>query len=242
MRPWNKLKIVDCNDPLVQLPFGFKRLIPHPYLSIGAPYQNEADPWKLRTKVIERLVLAKEYLKLEAPQYRLAIYDAWRPIKVQSFMVDYVIDQQCKLKGISFSEDKNNPEFKRIVDEVCKFWAPPSLNPETPPPHSTGAAVDLTLSVEDGSIIDMGGEIDAIGTISKPDYYASYDNKEKKIDFQIFHTRRQLLSEVMKKAGFATHPNEWWHFSFGDQLWAWQNNFAEAIYGSCSVESKSFID
>jgi len=35
----------------------------------------------------------------------------------------------------------------------------------------------------------------------------------------------------MTKFGFAQHPNEWWHFSYGDQLWAWKNKKANAIYG-----------
>ena len=35
----------------------------------------------------------------------------------------------------------------------------------------------------------------------------------------------------MTKFGFAQHPNEWWHFSYGDQLWAWKNNKANALYG-----------
>lgn len=30
---------------------------------------------------------------------------------------------------------------------------------------------------------------------------------------------RQLLNEVMNHSGLARHPNEWWHFSYGDQLW-----------------------
>jgi D-alanyl-D-alanine dipeptidase len=35
----------------------------------------------------------------------------------------------------------------------------------------------------------------------------------------------------MAAAGFARHPNEWWHFSLGDQLWAWSQGEAQAIYG-----------
>ncbi|MDE3116999.1 MAG: D-alanyl-D-alanine dipeptidase, partial [Pseudomonadota bacterium] len=31
---------------------------------------------------------------------------------------------------------------------------------------------------------------------------------------------RRLLHWLMSEEGFAGHPNEWWHFSFGDQLWA----------------------
>jgi D-alanyl-D-alanine dipeptidase len=25
----------------------------------------------------------------------------------------------------------------------------------------------------------------------------------------------------MATAGFKRHLNEWWHFSYGDQIWAW---------------------
>ncbi|MCZ0900835.1 D-alanyl-D-alanine dipeptidase, partial [Microcoleus sp. HI-ES] len=24
--------------------------------------------------------------------------------------------------------------------------------------------------------------------------------------------------------GFQQHPNEWWHFCLGDQMWAWLTN------------------
>jgi D-alanyl-D-alanine dipeptidase len=35
----------------------------------------------------------------------------------------------------------------------------------------------------------------------------------------------------MTAAGFDRHGNEWWHFSLGDQMWAWARGEAEAIYG-----------
>ena len=35
----------------------------------------------------------------------------------------------------------------------------------------------------------------------------------------------------MIKFGFAQHPNEWWHFSYGDQLWDLENKKANALYG-----------
>jgi len=47
----------------------------------------------------------------------------------------------------------------------------------------------------------------------------------------IWNLRRNLLKDVMLSSGFSQHPNEWWHFSYGDQLWAWQNDYKEAIYG-----------
>jgi zinc D-Ala-D-Ala dipeptidase len=41
---------------------------------------------------------------------------------------------------------------------------------------------------------------------------------------QQYHFNRQLLNRTMSNAGFMRHPDEWWHFSLGDQMWAWLRN------------------
>ena len=41
---------------------------------------------------------------------------------------------------------------------------------------------------------------------------------------------RDLLCKVMGFAGFTQLPTEWWHFSYGDQIWAIENN-TYAKYG-----------
>ena len=96
----------------------------------------------------------------------------------------------------------------------------PSLDIKTPPPHSTGAAVDITIVDERGETLDMGGEIDELSERSHPDYYLNSRDKEE----QRYHFNRQLLHEVMTQIGFYQHPGEWWHFSLGDQMWAWLHN------------------
>jgi D-alanyl-D-alanine dipeptidase len=35
----------------------------------------------------------------------------------------------------------------------------------------------------------------------------------------------------MTDAGFANYPNEWWHFSWGDQMWAKMAGERAAHYG-----------
>jgi D-alanyl-D-alanine dipeptidase len=50
----------------------------------------------------------------------------------------------------------------------------------------------------------------------------------------LWHRRRLALTEAMQTAGFAQHPNEWWHFSWGDQLWAWRTGAGQACYGRAS--------
>ncbi len=31
---------------------------------------------------------------------------------------------------------------------------------------------------------------------------------------------RTLLNDVLSSVGFINYPSEWWHYSFGDRLWA----------------------
>ena len=233
LRPWSPVPITDNGEPLLPLPAQLLRLEPHPYLAVGAPYGSCGSPFRLRQGVIERLLQAQTVLQTTQPGWRLAIFDAWRPLAVQRFMVEHAIAEECHARGL----DREHPsaELDAVVAEVGRFWAPPSDDPATPPPHSTGAAVDLTLARADGALVDMGSPIDAIGAVSEPDHYARVteglpDGPERR-QALAWHGDRQLLAQAMASAGFAQHPNEWWHFSWGDQLWAWRLGQDQACYG-----------
>ena len=223
MRPWSSIPIEDCGEPLQALPPALLRMEPHPYMALGAPYGTSGNPFQLRLGVVQRLLDAQQQLVEHDPRLRLSIFDAWRPIAVQAFMVEHSISELCRKRGV---EARSGHAFDQVVADVGRFWAAPSRDPATPPPHSTGAAVDLTLSSSDGTPLAMGGEIDAIGAVSEPQHYAGREDSEARC----WHQRRQLLAEVMGAAGFAQHPNEWWHYSFGDQLWAWRKGAAVAVY------------
>ena len=223
MRPWSPIPIQDCGEPLQPIPRLLWRMEPHPYMALGAPYGASGNPFQLRQGVVQRLLNAQERLIQHDASLRLSIFDAWRPIAVQAFMVDHSIAELCCERGV---KARSGDAFDRVVADVGRFWADPSRDPATPPPHSTGAAVDLTLSSCDGTPLDMGGEIDAIGAVSEPQHYRGREDP----DARCWHQRRQLLADVMEAAGFAQHPNEWWHYSFGDQLWAWRKGEAVARY------------
>ena len=223
MRPWSLIPIAECGEPMQELPPALLRMEPHPYMALGAAYGASGTPFQLRLGVVQRLLDAQQQLVEHDPSLRLSIFDAWRPIAVQAFMVDHSIAELCRERGV---EVRSGDAFDQVVADVGRFWAAPSRDPMTPPPHSTGAAVDLTLSSSDGTPLAMGGEIDAIGAVSEPQHYAGRDDSNARR----WHQRRQLLAEVMGAAGFAQHPNEWWHYSFGDQLWAWRRGAAVAIY------------
>jgi D-alanyl-D-alanine dipeptidase len=210
-RPWHPIPIRDNGEPLVALPPALLRWQPHPYQALGAPYPVDAEPFQLRQAVVERLVQAQDWLFNQADPLQLLIFDAFRPLAVQQFMVDHTRAQP----GVT-------------EEQVMALWAEPSSDPTTPPPHSTGAAVDLTLADRHGQPLDLGGDIDAVGPIGHPDHFinAAISSAEGE-----FHQRRCLLQRAMGRAGFVRHPNEWWHFSWGDQLWAWSSQAPLAHYG-----------
>ena len=41
-------------------------------------------------------------------------------------------------------------------------------------------------------------------------------------------------SIYMQRAGFVNYPAEWWHFSYGDKMWAAYSHKEYAIYGDVS--------
>ena len=225
MKIWNKIPIKDNGDKLIAIPSCLKLLDPHPYSQLGAPYKDKTSIWKLREEVVNRLVKVNDYL-ISKSSFNLLIYDSWRPLEVQEFMFKRAFLLECEKCDIDASFE-NIKSYPSILKKVEKFWAYPSYDSRCPPPHSTGGALDVCLSDKDGNLFKMGSTVDQMDETSNPDFYANMKNEEA----IIWNSRRNLLKETMTKFGFAQHPNEWWHFSYGDQLWAWKNKKANAIYG-----------
>ena len=226
MKIWNKIPIKDNEEKLIAIPSSFQFFSPHPYYDLGAPYNDEKEIWKLREEVVKRLIKVNEYLKLRNNSFCLLIYDSWRPIEVQEFMFNRAFSLECERLDIDASM-KDLERYTQVKKQVEQFWAYPSFDKRCPPPHSTGGALDITFSDKYGNIIDMGSDIDQMDEKSKPDFYKNIQEEMA----TVFNDRRNLLKEIMLEFEFVQHPNEWWHFSYGDQLCAWKNKKANALYG-----------
>ncbi len=228
MKPYQQVPIQECQEPLVPIPpEQFILQHPHPYRRRGAPY-GSASPFCLRQGVLERLLQAQANLQQHRADWQIQIFDAYRPVAVQQFMVEYTLAETAQAQGLipaCLSENQR----QAILEQVYQIWAVPNTDPALPPPHSTGAAVDVTLFDATGQEVFMGSPIDELSARSHPDYFAAIatgqannaaDSKERQAA-SLAHQHRQLLRDVMIAAGFQRHPVEWWHFSFGDQMWAW---------------------
>lgn len=219
MKPYYQIPIQDCGEPLIPIPLdNFSVEQPHPYVKLGAEY-GAKSPYCLRQGVIAALLEAQFLIEKRHPQWKIRIYDAYRPVGVQQYMVNY--SYNSLVKNLELQEEQLSAQQRQdLWNRVYRIWAAPSLDQKMPPPHSTGGAVDVTIVNQQGVKLDMGGEIDELSERSHPDYYLS----DQDGDNQQYHFNRQLLNRAMTNAGFYQHPGEWWHFSLGDQMWAWQHN------------------
>ena len=225
-KPYFQVPIVESGEKLLPIPSDFFSFeTPHPYEVLGAPYEH-ASPYYLREGVLLALKAAQNHLQQIQPDWQIMIFDAYRPIAVQAFMVNFTYAHVLDEKG--WQAETLTPEQTDIAwTEVYELWAPPNLDPKAPPPHSTGAAVDVTLfDTQTNESIFMGSEIDVLGMRSHPQYFANLAHNpltppdQKRIAQQADQNRNTLL-EIMTKAGFQRHQKEWWHFCLGDQMWAW---------------------
>ena len=140
----------------------------------------------LRKEPAEMLCLANKHLKESHPELRLLVFDGLRTRSVQKKLWN-------ALDTIPLSER-------------TQFVA----DPEKGSIHNYGAAVDLTLSLENGLELDMGTNYDHFGELAFPALEDSLLALGKLTDKQIGN--RRILRKVMTKAGFSTIDSEWWHF------------------------------
>ena len=224
MKPYQQIPILESGEPLVPIPLEmFAVESPHPYQRLGAIYA-ERSPYHLRQSVLNSLLQAQVQLQKHYPNWRIQIFDAYRPVAVQQFMVDYTFAEVVQAQGLTPAQ-LTAAQRTVIWKQVYQIWAVPSLEANCPPPHSTGGAVDITLVDDTGTPVNMGSAIDELSPASHPDYYANSTAPSE----QQYNFHRQLLWDVMRHSGFQRHPGEWWHFCLGDQMWAWLSNQADPI-------------
>lgn len=232
----HSIRIEENGEPLTSIPRGiFSFAEPHLYVTAGAPY-GETSPYFLRERVVDRLIHAQQALQRERPGHRLHIFDGFRPRAVQVYMRQHDHDRFAREEGLDPS-NLSSEQDEAMWEKVNLLWAQPSTNPlSPPPPHSTGAAVDLTILDRSGAPLVMGSTFDEASERILPNYYS----KQKDFLAMEICSNRELLNRIMSGAGFHRLTHEWWHFSCGDQMWALLESIATgqdvcALYGEVNV-------
>jgi len=140
----------------------------------------------------------------------LLVLDGWRPWRVQQYLFETLMEAIRDANPTISEQD--------LTARTREFVSLPSRAPNAPSPHLTGGAVDVTLCDSDGLPLPMGTQFDE----AVPDSHsAAYEGRNGLSGSQRdARDNRRLLYHAMADQGFTNLPSEWWHFDYGDQLWA----------------------
>lgn len=207
------------NAFLVRL--GIRQILPSDYINgIKVVENNEpmveliADESLVKTEnnvfvgrkgMIERLLKAAKDVSDKG--YRLHIYQTYRSP-----------EEQSERRATLYKELRRkypNYEEKTILQMVNKGAAGVGGG------HQTGGAVDLGLCDKDGRDLDMG-------TLYR-EHVPKTITRSKELN-QEQRNNRKILLDAMKGVGFVNYPAEWWHFAYGDKMWAAYRNKKMALY------------
>ena len=168
----------------------------------------------IRKYIYEMLLKAKKYLP---KGYNFIVYEAYRPLTAQITLWEEIVKK----------ESAKNPDIKVDSEEfiaLCdKFVANPYRQGSG---HQSGAAIDISLVDDKGVEYDMGGKVRGFENTAEFDCPDISEEAKK---------NRRLLNNVLSEVGFVNYPSEWWHYSFGDRLWARLTGSKIAIFGKLDI-------
>lgn len=164
---------------------------------------------KLRKSALEKLELASSFLPKE---YKILVVTAFRPADMQKKLWRNRLIQMAKAHPLTMIF-----RYRKWKTEASKFTSPPGGSS-----HQYGGAVDVTILDQNNNRLDMGTSLTDFGEKVKTHTNLILDEQK---------ANRKILFDIMTKAGFVNYPNEWWHYSYGDRMWAAYSEQKSCIYG-----------
>jgi D-alanyl-D-alanine dipeptidase len=164
----------------------------------------------LRKGVVDRLAVAVKHL----PEgWTLEVIEGFRPLRVQRLQFE-----AGKRRFEAVFPDMDPAERDALLED---FTAPADV-PEVPPPHCTGGALDVRLLDSNGKEIDLISPFTWEENVQAAAWDAPVSPASRE--------NRNILKAAMEAAGITNYPGEFWHWSYGDQGWAYRGGHPVAVY------------
>jgi len=189
---------LDTLQDLTKEDFGgrlFSMDVVDPIYKSQSPYAMFARP--------ELVLKLKNMLSVLPLHLGLAVYEAFRPVSLQQ---SYFIS-----KAVALATQYPDLDNSQLYEETSK-WVAPFLDGLIPP-HCTGGAIDLVLvDLSNHRFADMGkfgvlwGENKVSATLADG---LTPQQKQNRLHF--------INAAVY--AGLKNYAKEYWHLSYGDQMW-----------------------
>ncbi len=196
--------IKDDNSPLIRLKESGFNLMFEP--SVKKDYK-----YLVRKAVFEKIGRISKIL--DKKDKVLIIRSGWRSFAHQKLLRD----RRVKI----IKKEYPNRSLEEISNIVSYFIAP-----EEESMHSTGGAVDaLIYDLKKDAVMDFGNNDGLKLKLNKTCYPFHPD-----ITLQV-RKNRELLINLFDKEDFVVDPKEYWHFDYGNVIWAIEKEEKYAKYG-----------
>ena len=207
---WGRVSIREGGEPMVTVAASRKLVLVPAHAADGVETSFE-----VRSTVAEMLARAAALLP---DGISLGVIEGFRSLEKQQ----RAWDVKCR------AVKAEHPEWDdaRIEGEVRMVVAKPGGVTN----HVCGGAVDVCL-VRDGTVLDCG-----------TGYAPSDEASRRKVAMFARgltarqRSNRRILRRAMESAGFVWYPGEWWHYCYGDRMWAVYMGKAECPYGPVSAK------
>lgn len=190
---------------------GIRRVLPRELVNKVIPIENHESitilsgdgiftngEVRVRALVAKKLKAVAKNLQLSG--YGLFVYEGYRSNEKQRAQWDNAVEK-IRRGDPAMSDD----QIEMIVRK--QVARPDGIGGG----HQTGGAVDLALCSPEGKPLPMGTEYLEFNEFTRTNAH---------IEDQKVCERRRVFLSAMIKAGFVNYPNEWWHYSYGDRMWA----------------------
>ncbi len=199
----------------------------------------------LRLSLADKLAQIDEHLKdpffanFFGGPVELYIEDGLRPTKLQELLYKNTFPELIRHQYPDIDQET-------LEKKIGELIARPT-DSGSPSPHVTGGAVDVVLRYRKGTRqyvgdarVLMGYEEGEVSERAYPDYYELH--KPRSLEEKLAQKYRRAYFSIMTGKAFGidtqlqVNPTEWWHWSYGDQMWAKLRHQPAALYGQAELE------
>ena len=198
------ITIKEDHSPLISLKESNFNLVFEPSFFEGYKYN-------VREAIFEKIGRISKVL--DKQNKKLIIRSVWRGFAHQKLLRD---------RRIKIIKEKYP---NKSLEEICKIVSY-FIASEAESMHSTGGAVDaLIYDLEKDCVMDFGNN-DGLNLELNETCYPFHPDISPQV-----RKNRELLINLFDKEGFVVDPKEYWHFDYGNVIWAIEKGEKDAKYG-----------
>lgn len=203
---WQNVVVLENDEPLVEIQETNK-------LKPGLISKNYQPTFLVRRTVAEKLRKVADSLPEDLV---LVLIEGYRTLAAQNNSWNSKF-HKLRIENPDWTDEEVEQQVALVV-----------ARPQPLANHHCGGAIDVTLAYRNGSLVNMGTPYPSFSMSA--DWHKKFMMLSEEITPEE-QANRLILRSAMESEGFVWYPGEWWHYCWGDRMWAVYSERPECFYG-----------